>query len=133
MAGSVVQKIMEPVDLKLGELGIELVDIEYHRENGEQILRIYVDKESGVNLDLCTLASRAVKEFIDSQDITYDHFEVSSPGLNRVLKKDKDLARFTGYKVKIMALKEFAGPRKNIGILEGFSDVISVIRLHPDF
>lgn len=150
MEGSVVQNIEKSVEQRLTELDIELVDIEYCKENKEQIIRIYIDRESGVNLELCTVASRAIKDIIDDRNIYYDHMEVSSPGLDRVLKKEKDFVRFTGQRVKVMTLKKFDGPRKNIGILEEFSDnylklksenefiiiprdMISVVKLHPDF
>ncbi|MDD3879432.1 MAG: ribosome maturation factor RimP, partial [Syntrophomonas sp.] len=135
---------------RLNELELELVDIEYRKENKEQILRVFIDKDSGVDLELCSKANRAIKEGIDEEDISYDYLEVSSPGLDRVLKKERDWERFSGYRVKLKTLKSYPGPLRITGILRGFDsenivvesegelskvprDMISAIRLHPEF
>ena len=80
----------------LAKLGLELVDIEYKREAGDRILRIFIDRMGGVDLEACSAASRAVKDLIDDAQVEYDHMEVSSPGLDRVIKTDRDLLRFKG-------------------------------------
>lgn len=135
----------------LAKLGLELVDIEYKREAGDRILRIFIDRMGGVDLEACSAASRAVKDLIDDAQVEYDHMEVSSPGLDRVIKTDRDLLRFKGSCIKVKTLQAYAGSRKIVGILHDFNeeeislldqdenlvkiprDMISVIRLHPDF
>jgi len=135
----------------LAKLGLELVDIEYKREAGDRILRIFIDRMGGVDLEACSAASRAVKDLIDDAQVEYDHMEVSSPGLDRVIKTDRDLLRFKGSRIKVKTLQAYAGSRKIVGILHDFDeeeislldedenlvkiprDMISVIRLHPDF
>ncbi len=141
--------IEELISGPLAKAEIELVDLQYHQENGEKYLRVFIDHETGVDLDLCTRASRLVKPLLDQEDVYYDHLEISSPGLDRILKKDKELERFTGAKVKVKMLKQFDGPARFNGILMGFSDqmidleteekpvqlpreMISIIRLNPD-
>lgn len=136
----------------LARIGLELVDIEHRHEAGGLFLRVYVDWEGGVDLEACASASRILKDVIETGDseIMYDYLEVSSPGLDRIIKTERDLLRFTGYEVKVKTLKGYPGPRKITGILKGFSakeicildreqnqldiprDVITVIRLHPD-
>ena len=82
---------------------IEIVDIEYVKENKQKVLRIYIDKESGVNLDDCTKMSSLFGDMLDKKDIIKEEYvlEVSSPGLDRILKKEKDFNRFKGYKIKV--------------------------------
>lgn len=146
-----IAPIREEMTGRLAELNLELVDIEYRRESKAMILRIIIDREDGVNLDACTAASRAVKELVDVQDIPYDHMEVSSPGLDRVLHQDRDFARFRGSRIKVKTVKDYQGPRTTIGLLQDFNaeniivqvqdeehlaiprNMISIIRLHPDY
>ena len=73
----------------------ELVDVEYVKEAGTWYLRIYIDKEGGININDCELVSRAFSEILDKEDPIEDAYilEVSSPGLGRPLKKDKDFQR----------------------------------------
>ncbi|WP_054694325.1 ribosome maturation factor RimP [Syntrophomonas palmitatica] len=141
--------IEEMISKPLAKAQIELVDIQYRQENGEKYLRVFIDHENGVDLDLCTRASRLLKPLLDQEEIYYDHLEVSSPGLDRIIKRERDLERFTGEKIKVKMLKQFDGPAKIAGILTGFSDtaivletedksvqlprdMISIIRLNPD-
>jgi ribosome maturation factor RimP len=139
--------VREPLE----KLGLEVVEVEYQREAGDRMLRIYIDREAGVDLETCSNASRAVKALIDETEIDYDHMEVSSPGLNRVIKTDRDLQRFNGENVSIKTVQAYEGPRKIVGRLQGFGaadikimnqenrlisiprDMISIIRLHPEF
>ena len=73
-------------------MDVELVDIEYLSEHGRWVLRIYVDQEGGITLDGCARVSREIGDLIDVKDILQHEYvlEVSSPGLNRPLKKEKD-------------------------------------------
>ncbi len=129
---------------------MELVDIEYRKENKEQFLRIFIDKEGGIDLDNCSRANRAIKASLDELDIPYDYFEVSSPGLDRILKDERDWERFTGSLVRIKTRKGYSGPQRITGILMGFDSndiavdhdgetlkvprkMITTIRLHPEF
>ena len=76
----------------------ELVDVEYVKEAGNWYLRIYIDKEGGININDCELVSRAFSDILDKEDPIEDAYilEVSSPGLGRPLKKDKDFQRNLG-------------------------------------
>ncbi len=143
------REIEELINPRLEEMGIELVDIEYRKEDKDQILRIFIDTEQGVDLDTCSRATRAVKEIIDEQEqIYYDHLEVSSPGIERVLKKDSHFVRFCNERIKINTSKPFEGKKKLVGILRSAGqeyieiemdeklyrvprEIISLVRLHP--
>ncbi len=95
-----VTALVEPV---LDELGFELVDVEYLGAGGRRVLRIYMDRPGGVNLDDCARVSREISVLIDVKDLVPESYvlEVSSPGLNRRLKKEKDFVWAMGKKVKV--------------------------------
>ena len=95
-----IEKIILPLAEKEN---VEIVDIEYVRENGENILRIYIDTSNGVNLDLCTKMSHLFGDEIDKNDPIQEHYvlEISSPGIDRILKKEKDFLRFKGFCIKV--------------------------------
>ena len=149
MAKSKIDLITSMIEEPIRQLSAELVEVEYRREAGDQYLRIFIDREAGVDLDLCSRVSRAIKGLVDEQGIEYDHLEVSSPGLNRKLISDKDFQRFNGQRVKVKLSKRFDGPRQVVGVLIGHSEQvlkveneegiveiprseITVVRLHPD-
>ncbi len=95
----------------------ELVDVEYVKEGGNYFLRAYIDKPGGITIDDCELVSRAFSDKLDAEDFIDDAYvmEISSPGLGRPLKKDKDLQRSIGedVEVKTYTMKAFEGrPRK---------------------
>ena len=118
---------MKPVDQhKLQSLvesvvtgqGYELVDVEFKNELGSWILRVYIDNpraEGGVGLDDCATVSRELSAVLDVDDSIPGHYslEVSSPGLNRPLKKEADFARFVGKKAKIRTRHPVGESRRN--------------------
>jgi len=95
-----IRQIVEPI---LVSEGIELVDIEYRREAGGRVLRLIIDHEGGVTLDDCASVSREIGKNLDVEDILPGPYnlEVSSPGLNRPLKKESDFHRFTNQLIKV--------------------------------
>lgn len=109
-------RLIEPV---LDEMGFDLVDVEYLSEHGRMVLRIYVDKEGGITLDECARVSREVGDLIDIKNFIHHEYvlEVSSPGLNRPLKKEKDFLRAIGKKVKIRMNIPIKGRRRFTGYL----------------
>ena len=90
-----VETLLEPC---LEKEGIELVDVEYVRER-DWILRIFIDKEGGVDLNDCQHISEEAGALLDEKDLIAGNYllEVSSPGIDRILKKDKDFRRFAGW------------------------------------
>lgn len=102
----------------LTQLGYELVDLEI--SNRGKLLRLFIDKPEGVNIDDCVLVSNQLSNLLAVEhDVDYDRLEVSSPGLDRVLKKEKDFVRFAGERAQVK-LRVPVDTRKNfIGILRG--------------
>ena len=100
----------------------ELVDVEYVKEGGSWYLRVYIDKEGGINLDDCELISRALSDMLDEKDYIEEAYilEVSSPGLGRPLKKDKDLQRSLMSEVEIKLYRLRDGQKDYRGILKSY-------------
>ena len=98
------EKLLEPV---MEENNFELVDVEYVKEAGNWYLRAYIDKEGGITINDCELVNRTLSDIMDKEDFIPDAYilEVSSPGLGRKLKKDKDFRRSIGNDVDIKFFK----------------------------
>ena len=104
--------------------GCSLWDVEYVREGGEWFLRLYIDKEGGVNIDDCEAVSRAVDPVLDEKDPIPEsyRFEVCSAGLERVLKRPSDFEKFLGSPVLVKLYKARDGRKEFAGTLEGYED-----------
>ncbi len=100
----------------------ELVDVEYVKEGSNWYLRLYIDKTGGINIDDCELISRALSDKLDEEDYIEDAYilEVSSPGLGRPLKKDKDFTRNIGNEVELKLFKAVDKQKEFTGILKEF-------------
>ncbi|MFH1823896.1 MAG: ribosome maturation factor RimP [Candidatus Firestonebacteria bacterium] len=107
----ILSKIKNLILPSLNELGIELYDIEYKRESTGWVLRLYIDKELKVNIGDCETVSKCVSSLLDSNDLLDEgyHLEVSSPGLDRPLKTEKDFLRCKGLEVKIFTHAPISG------------------------
>ncbi|MCI6100371.1 MAG: ribosome maturation factor RimP [Selenomonas sp.] len=128
---------------------IELVDVEYVKER-DWYLRVFIDKAGGIEIDDCQALSERLEKVLDEKDIIRDSYilEVSSPGLDRQLKKPRDFVREQGKKVDVTLYAPVDGTKEFTGVLEGYDEdaktvtmdgkawpleKISVIRLHIDF
>jgi ribosome maturation factor RimP len=104
------------------QYNFELVDVEYVKEAGSWYLRAYVDKEGGITVDDCEVVSRLLSDWLDQEDFIEDSYimEVSSPGLGRPLKKDKDFARSLGEEVEIRLYKARDKQKDFTGLLKAY-------------
>ncbi|MDD5901015.1 MAG: ribosome maturation factor RimP [Lachnospiraceae bacterium] len=111
--------------------GFELVDVEYVKEGSNYYLRAYIDKEGGITIDDCELVSRELSDLLDVEDFIPEAYflEVSSPGLGRQLKKDKDFARSIGEEVEVKLYKPLNKKKELSGDLESFDDANIVLRI----
>ena len=118
---TLAEEILIPI---LEENKFELVDVEYVKEASNWYLRIFIDKDGGVTIDDCELVSRAFDtEFEDKDPIKEPYIlEVSSPGLDRPLKKDKDFARSLGEKVEVKLYKSINKKKEFVGLLKSYDD-----------
>lgn len=106
------------------ENSFELVDVEYVKEAGNWYLRAYIDKEGGINIDDCELISRALSDKLDELDFIEEAYilEVSSPGLGRPLRKDKDLKRSLGEEVEVRTYRAIEKQKEFTGVLKSFDE-----------
>lgn len=102
--------------------GFELVDVEYVKEAGNWYLRAYIDKPGGIAVDDCEVISRALSDKLDEEDFIDDSYilEVSSPGLLRPLKKDKDFARSIGKEIEVRTFRAIDKQKEFTGVLKEF-------------
>lgn len=100
----------------------ELVDVEYVKEGGTWYLRAYIDKPGGITVDDCEVVSRALSDLLDKNDFIEDAYvlEVSSPGLGRPLKKEKDFARSIGEEVEVRTFRAISHQKEFTGILQSY-------------
>lgn len=144
--------ISQEVEAIISGTALELVDVEYVREKN-WYLRVFIDKEGGVDLEDCQAVSEKLSKVLDEKDPIQENYllEVSSPGLDRILKKDKDFIRYAGRMVDIHFFQPYNGKKDMVAELvkkdengnlvvsvEGNTDIldmktISQVRLHIDF
>lgn len=100
----------------------ELVDVEYVKEAGTWYLRAYIDKPGGIAINDCEVVSRELSDLLDQKDFIDDSYilEVSSPGLGRPLKKERDFARSIGAEVEIRTYRMVEGRKEFTGVLEEY-------------
>lgn len=117
----IIAEIARPIT---DNLSYELVDVEFLKEGANWYLRVYIDKDGGVTLDDCQLVSHQLSDKLDEIDpITQSYFlEVSSPGLDRPLKKEKDFEKFKGELVEVKLFEGINGRKLFEGKLKGLTD-----------
>ncbi|RJR42356.1 MAG: ribosome maturation factor RimP [Desulfobacteraceae bacterium] len=113
--------LTEPI---LADMGFELVDLEYLMERGRWILRLYIDTEKGVTLDDCARVSRELGDVMDVHDVIEHRYvlEISSPGLDRPLRREKDFIRVIGKRIKVRMVAPIQGRRNFTGYLVDFQE-----------
>jgi ribosome maturation factor RimP len=120
--GSIVARVWEIAGPLVAGEGMEIVDIEFHPEGGRggRVLRLYLDKEGGPKLDELTQMSRRLSEVLDERMTVEGPYtlEVSSPGINRVLKKPEHFGRFAGKRIRVRTRELVEGRRSFLGLLK---------------
>jgi len=123
------QQVEQLAEALVASEGMELVDLEYRLQGRRWMLRLFVDKDGGVTLDDCANISRELGDLLDVKDVIPQAYvlEVSSPGLNRRLRKKEDFSRFAGQKVRLRLVAPIDGRKKIVGELEGVEDESVVV------
>lgn len=113
-----LEALIEPV---VAGMGYELVEMQ--AANGGRMLRLFIDKPGGIDVEDCAAVSRQLSRVFEVEGIDYDRLEVSSPGLDRPLRKAGDFARFAGHKADVrMRTPDATGRRRFVGMLCGAED-----------
>ena len=115
----ITERVTELVSPIVEAAGLELVDVEYVRER-DWFLRVFIDKEGGIDIDDCSAVSNALAKEPDEEDFIKEKYylEVSSPGIDRPLKKDKDLTAHYGSKVDLAFFAPFEGKKQLTAVLK---------------
>ncbi|MBZ4645905.1 MAG: ribosome maturation factor RimP [Petroclostridium sp.] len=124
----IVYNLAEPIAQKNN---CEVVDVEFKKEGANWFLRVFIDKEDGVTLDDCEAVSKEISDELDRVDpIEQSYYlEVSSPGLDRPLKKEKDFLKFIGHKIEIKLYQAINGTKMLSGTLEAYNNGNITVRL----
>lgn len=125
---SEAMELHELLELTLSGMGYELVDVE--RSPRGKLLRVFIDKPNGITVEDCAAISNHLDRLFTVENVDYDRLEISSPGMDRPLKRASDFARFTGELAKLKLRVALQGQRNFIGILRGVSD--EVLKLEVD-
>ncbi len=114
----------------INNLGYELYDVEYVKEGKDYFLRIYIDSENGIDLDDCEKVSNSITELLDEEDNIKEQYflEVSSPGIERILRKEKHLKDNIEKEIQVKLFKPINGKKQYNGILKDFTnDFITIL------
>lgn len=129
------EKVEELLKSKIEEIGYDLYDVEYAKEGPNYYLRIYIDSPKGIDLNDCEKVSNEINEKLDEADYIKEQYflEVSSPGIERILRKDKHLEQNLGKQVEIKLFKKDSKGSKNyIGELTSFDEETIIIETEEE-
>ena len=136
MAGSsnTEKRIEELIQPTVTEMGYELVDVEFVKEGPNWYLRIFIDKEGGVTIDDCEAVSKTLEKIFDEKDpIEQAYFlEISSPGIDRPLKKKEDFIKYNGEMVDVKLYKPYEGSKEYTGKLVGYDENDGTVTIEVD-
>lgn len=121
---SIEEKVENLLKSKIEELGYNLYDVQYAKEGKDYFLRIFIDKETGIDLNDCEKVSDNINSLLDEAEYIKEQYflEVSSPGIERVLRKDEHLQSSIGKEIELRLFKPFEGKKELVGILEEFNN-----------
>lgn len=128
---SKVEKLIAP---KVEKLGYDLYDVEYVKEGKDYFLRVYIESPKGISLDDCEKVSNEITDILDKEDYIKEQYflEVSSTGVEKILKKDKHLKTNIGVKVQVKLFKPIEKNKQYQGILKGFNENEVIIEIDEE-
>lgn len=118
------ESVYNLLEAKINSLGYELYDVEYAKECKDFFLRVFIDNENGINLEDCEKVSNEISDILDEKDIIKEQYflEVSSPGIERVLREEKHFKQNIGNEVEIKLFKPMENKKSIIGVLKDFDN-----------
>lgn len=127
---SIEDRVEDLITSKINDLGYELYDVEYAKEGRDYYLRVFIDKPDGIDLNDCEKVSDSINELLDEADYIKEQYflEVSSPGIERILKKEKHFKDNIGNTVEIKLFKPLNKEKKVIGCLKNFNKDFLIVQ-----
>lgn len=131
---SIEERVENLLQDKIAELGYELYDVEYAKEGKNYFLRIFIDNEKGIDLNDCEKVNDGIMDLLDEADYIKEQYflEVSSPGIERVLRKDKHLDSALGEAVEVKLFKPINKEKQLEGILTGYDKEMIILMYEND-
>ena len=128
---NIESKVESLIEAKVKSLGYELYDVQYIKEGKDYFLRVFIDKPDGIDLNDCEKVNDGINDILDEADYIKEQYflEVSSPGIERILRKDKHLEANIGKEVEIKLFKPIDKQKEFIGILKQFDEEILIIEV----
>lgn len=131
---SIEDRVEDLIAKKINDLGYELYDVEYAKEGKDYYLRVFIDKADGIDLNDCEKVSDGINELLDEADYIKEQYflEVSSPGIERILRKDKHLDANIGNKIELKLFKPINKEKSIIGILKEYDKDFITVEMEND-
>lgn len=128
---SIEEKVENLLEKTINDLGYSLYDVEYAKEAKNYFLRIFIDKKGGVDLNDCEKVNNEITNLLDEKDYIKEQYflEVSSPGIEKVLRKDKHLKENIGNEIEVNLFKPVDGKKQIIGILEKYDETNIILKI----
>ena len=134
MASNIETKVEQLLEKKIVDLGYDLYDVRYEKEAKDYYLRIIIDKPAGIDINDCETVNNAINDILDEADYIKDQYflEVSSPGLERILRKEKHFLSQIGKEVSVKLFKPINKQKELIGILEEYNNTELTIKVDDE-
>lgn len=131
---SIEEKVESLIKEKIQELGYELYDVQYAKEGKDYFLRVFIDKEDGIDLNDCEKVSNEINPLLDEKDFIKEMYflEVSSPGIERVLRKDEHLKDAIGKEIEVKLFKPIEKQKEFVGVLEDYNNEKIILGLEEN-
>ena len=131
---SIEDRVEDLIAKKINDLGYELYDVEYAKEGKDYYLRVFIDKADGIDLNDCEKVSDGINELLDEADYIKEQYflEVSSPGIERILRKDEHLDANIGNKIELKLFKPINKEKSIIGILKEYDKDFITVEMEND-
>ncbi len=131
---SIEEKVESLIKEKIQGLGYELYDVQYAKEGKDYFLRVFIDKEDGIDLNDCEKVSNEINPLLDEKDFIKEMYflEVSSPGIERVLRKDEHLKDSIGKEIEVKLFKPIEKQKEFVGILEDYNEEKIILGLEEN-
>lgn len=131
---SIEEKVGNFIEKTINDLGYSLYDVEYVKEAKNYFLRIFIDKQGQIDLNDCEKVSNSITDLLDEKDYIKEPYflEVSSPGIERVLRKEKHLSQNIGSEIEVNLFKQIDGKKQIVGILEEYDETNITLKIEEN-